>query len=66
MKSSKGRPDPRLGAEAMRQALEVHQSGALRDVPAGEHVTALAALAGRQNLKALREALAQRYPGQVS
>jgi ribulose 1,5-bisphosphate carboxylase large subunit-like protein len=66
IKNSKGVPDPRLGAEAMRQALEVHQSGALRDVPAGEHVTALAALAGRQGLKALREALAQRYPGRVS
>ena len=56
-----GRPDPRLGAEAMQQALEVHRSGDLRGTPAEEHLAALVALAERKNLRALREALRQRY-----
>ncbi len=33
VKNVQGRPDPRLGAEAMLQALEVHRSGELADVP---------------------------------
>src|SRR5207244_5683763 len=33
LKNGKGQPDPKLGAEAMSQALEVHRSGELRDVP---------------------------------
>lgn len=63
IKNAQGKADPKLGAEAMLQALEVHRSGALRDVPAEEHVTALAAHAARTGLTALREALRQRYPG---
>jgi hypothetical protein len=63
IKNAQGKADPKLGAEAMLQALEVHRSGALRDVPAEEHVTALAAHAERTGLTALREALRQRYPG---
>jgi ribulose 1,5-bisphosphate carboxylase large subunit-like protein len=66
IKSKNGAADPRLGAEAMLQAVEVHRSGELRDVPAEEHLTALAALASRRKLSALLEALKQRYPGKVS
>lgn len=66
IKGSQGKPDPLLGAEAMRQALDVHTSGALRDVPAEEHLQALAALAERKNLAALSTALKQRYPGKLS
>jgi ribulose-bisphosphate carboxylase large chain len=62
IKNAAGKPDSRLGAEAMQQALEVHQRGALRGVPADEHLRALTALAERENLRALREALRQRYP----
>ncbi|CAN5827939.1 hypothetical protein BH23PLA1_BH23PLA1_44180 [soil metagenome] len=65
IKGPEGRTDPRLGAEAMTQALEVHRSGALRDAPAEEHLAALSALADRQGLKALRTALQQRYPGPI-
>lgn len=57
-----GRPDPKRGAEAMQQALDVHRSGELRGVGVDEHLAALTALAGRKNLGALREALRQRYP----
>jgi len=57
-----GKPDPGLGAEAMQQALEVHRSGELREVAAKEHLPSLIALAERKQLKALREALRQRYP----
>lgn len=66
IQDARGNPDPRLGTEAMLQALEVHRSGELRDVPMDEHLSALSALAGRQNLAALRAALRQRYPGSVS
>ena len=62
IKNSTGKPDPKLGAEAMQQALEVHRSGKLKGVPAQEHLAALIDLAERQQLKALREALRQRYP----
>jgi hypothetical protein len=60
--NASGKPDPRLGAEAMQQALEVHRSGELRGVALGEHLAGLIALAERRKLKALREALRQRYP----
>ena len=62
IKNAEGKPDPRLGAEAMTQAMEVHQSGELRDVPMAEHVRALKAIAGLKKLTALSEALRQRYP----
>jgi ribulose-bisphosphate carboxylase large chain len=66
IKNGRGKADPQLGAEAMRQALDVHRSGEVRDVAAEEQVRALAAVAERKQLKALREALKQRYPGIVS
>ncbi len=65
IKGANGQADPRLGAEALTQALEVHRSGALRDVPSEEHLAALATLADQQNLKALQTALRQRYPGHL-
>ena len=66
IKNAKCSPDSRLGAEAMQQALEVHRGGELRGVPAGEQLSALRALAERRQLKALQEALRQRYPGVTS
>jgi ribulose 1,5-bisphosphate carboxylase large subunit-like protein len=62
IKNAQGRADPRLGLEAMLQAIEVHRSGQLRDLPSEEHLRTLVALARRENLKALSEALRQRYP----
>lgn len=62
IKNSAGKPDPKLGAEAMQQALEVHRGGELRGIGPAEHLAALTALAERKGLKALREALRQRYP----
>lgn len=61
-----GKADPAFGAEAMVQALEVYRSGELAAVPEEEHVKALAALAERRQLKALREALRQRYPKEAA
>lgn len=61
IKNSEGRADPKFGAEAMTQALEVHRSGELRDVPVEKHLGEITAIAERKNLKALREALRQRY-----
>jgi ribulose-bisphosphate carboxylase large chain len=57
-----GRPDPRLGAMAMQEALVVHQSGEMRDVPSHIHLSELVSIASRRRLSALREALRQRYP----
>jgi ribulose 1,5-bisphosphate carboxylase large subunit-like protein len=65
IKNAEGKPDPKIGAEAMLQALEVHRTGALRDVPLLEQVSAMARLAKRSKFKALHEALRQRYPRQV-
>jgi ribulose-bisphosphate carboxylase large chain len=62
IKDSKGQADPRIGAEAMQQALEIHQSGELHGVPDSEHVRALLAVAERKRLESLRRALRQRYP----
>lgn len=62
IKDKQGRPNPNLGAEAMMEALAVHRSGELKDVPMKEHLAALTALARRKRLTALREALRQRYP----
>jgi ribulose 1,5-bisphosphate carboxylase large subunit-like protein len=61
IKNAAGKAEPRLGAEAMTQALEVHRSGELRDVPAEGQVAALLALARRKKLAALTTALRQRY-----
>ncbi len=62
IQDERGRVDPRIGAEAMLQALEVFQSGELRDVPDQEYVRSLVAVAERRHLNALRNALRQRYP----
>ena len=61
IKNRAGQADPGLGAEAMRQALEIHRSGELRGVPMAEHRSALTELCERNGLKELREALRQRY-----
>src|SRR5262249_6843258 len=61
IRNAQGRYDPRLGAEAMQQALEVHRSGELRDVPRAQQAAVLLGIAQRQGLAALREALRQRY-----
>jgi hypothetical protein len=66
IKGANGKPDPRVGLEALIQAIDIHRSGELKGTPIGEHLAALAALATRKNLKALSEALRQRYPGQVA
>ena len=62
IKNAHGKADSALGAEAMIQALDVHHSGALRDVSPNEHLAAIVALSERKQLRALREALRQRYP----
>ncbi len=62
IKDASGKPDPRLSAEAMQQAIEVHRTGILRGTPIERHTPELARLAERQKLTALREALRQRYP----
>ncbi len=66
IKNAKGQADPLLGAEAMIQALEVHKSGALREVSIEDHLEALAALARKDGLKPLLESLRQRYPGIIA
>ncbi len=61
IKNQTGKPDSKLGAEAMQQALELHRSGELKGSSAEEHLGALVAVVERKNLRALREALRQRY-----
>jgi ribulose 1,5-bisphosphate carboxylase large subunit-like protein len=63
IKGKDGRADPRIGLEAFAQAIDIHRSGELKDVPMDEHLEALMGLAERKKLTALREALRQRYAG---
>lgn len=62
IKNDRGETDSRVGMAAMTQALEVHQSGELRDATPEEHLAAIYALAQRRRLKELQAALEQRYP----
>jgi hypothetical protein len=48
----------------MRQALEVHRSGALADVPIEAQTKALMEVARSRKLTALQDALQQRYPAE--
>jgi ribulose-bisphosphate carboxylase large chain len=66
IKGKDGKTDPRIGLDAMLQAIDVHRSGELAGTAMDEHLSALAAVAKRKHLAALREALRQRYPGQVA
>lgn len=66
IKNASGKPDPKLGAEAMQQALDLHRSGEFLDVPADQFPSRLAEVSRRKNLSALGEALSQRYPNLAS
>jgi ribulose-bisphosphate carboxylase large chain len=61
IKDKSGKTDPRIGLEGMLQAIEIHNSGELKDIPMEAHLAALTALAERKNLTALGESLRQRY-----
>ena len=65
IKNTAGRSDPKLGSEAMMEALEAYRSGELRDVPIEKHVRTLVGVAQRRKFRALAEALRQRYPQTV-
>jgi ribulose-bisphosphate carboxylase large chain len=62
IKNVQGKYDPKLGAEAMQQALDVHRSGELRDVPREKQAAVLLGITERKRLSALAVALRQRYP----
>jgi ribulose-bisphosphate carboxylase large chain len=62
IKNAQGKYDPRLGAEAMLQALDVHRTDELRDVPRERQAAVLLRIAERGHLTALATALRQRYP----
>ncbi len=66
IKGKDGKADPRIGLEALIQAIEIHQSGELKGIAMEEHLAALAAVAQRKKLAALSEALRQRYPGKIA
>jgi ribulose-bisphosphate carboxylase large chain len=62
VKDRHGRPDPRLGATAMGEAVEVFRTGMMRDVAGERHVAVLKDVARQRRLSALAAALEQRYP----
>jgi ribulose 1,5-bisphosphate carboxylase large subunit-like protein len=66
IKNKQGKADPKLGAEAMLQAIEIHRSKALSGLSIEKHLPALVALAEARKLKSLRTALRQRYPQEVT
>lgn len=62
IKNVYGKADPQLGAAAMRQAIDLYQTGCLGDVPAETYVQTLYQVASEKKLVELRMALQQRYP----
>ncbi|MGC8861692.1 MAG: RuBisCO large subunit C-terminal-like domain-containing protein [Armatimonadota bacterium] len=60
IKNAAGEYDPALGAEAMKQAIQVYQQGVFTK-PADNHALELKAYADAHNLSALSTALEQRY-----
>jgi ribulose-bisphosphate carboxylase large chain len=62
IRTPQGTTDPRYGAEAMLQALEVHRSGVLADTPIAAQTRALMNVAQSRKFTALQDALRQRYP----
>ena len=62
IKNEAGKADPKIGAAAMQQAVDVHRTGSLRGLPVADYVPALKEIANRRRLSALQRALAQRYP----
>ena len=62
IRTPRGATDPRYGAEAMLQALEVHRSGVLADTPIAAQTRALMDVARSKKFVALQDALRQRYP----
>ena len=66
IKGKDGRADPRIGLEALAQAIEVHRSGELKDVADGGAPDGSRRPRRAEEPGALREALRQRYPGTIS
>ncbi|MEX2169796.1 MAG: RuBisCO large subunit C-terminal-like domain-containing protein [Pirellulales bacterium] len=62
IKSPRGKVDPRYAAEGMQQAIDIHRSGELNDVPIDEHFAALRSIVEREKYSSLADALHQRYP----
>jgi hypothetical protein len=62
IKNPRGKVDPRYAAEGMQQALEIHRSEELNDVPVDEHLAALRSVVERKKYASLADALRQRYP----
>ncbi len=62
IKNPQGVADPKYGAEAMLQAIEVYRTGELRDIPAEQHLMRLVEVAEQRRMTELHSALYQRYP----
>jgi ribulose 1,5-bisphosphate carboxylase large subunit-like protein len=62
IKDSLGKPNPKVGAEAMRQAIEIHHSGEMAGTAMDDHLQVLMNIALRRRFNELQEALRQRYP----
>jgi ribulose 1,5-bisphosphate carboxylase large subunit-like protein len=62
IKDAQGRANPKIGAAAMRQAIEIHRSGEMVGVGLDDHLQVLMGIATRRRFKELQDALRQRYP----
>jgi ribulose-bisphosphate carboxylase large chain len=62
LKNAEGQVEAQIGIQSMQQAIAIHNTGELRDVPVEEHLPALFALAQRRGDTELVSALRQRYP----
>jgi hypothetical protein len=62
IKNAAGQTDPKLGAEAMLRAIDLHRTGDVPVTPLEAYVTRFAQAARGRHLSALGTALQQRYP----
>jgi ribulose-bisphosphate carboxylase large chain len=62
LKNADGQVEAQIGIQSMQQAIEVFNSGVIKDVPAEEHLPALYTVAQQRGYKELVSALHQRYP----
>lgn len=61
IKNEQGKANPKIGAEAMRQAIEIHQSAEMAGTPADQHLSSLMDTAKTRGYRELQSALRQRY-----
>ena len=62
IKDATGKANPKIGAEAMQQAIEIHRAGSVRDLLLERQPAAILEIARQKKWQSLTAAISQRYP----